>query len=283
VFALLRINIPWTKLLQCATVIIAVCLFAGVASAQDGATKFDQQSLKKLARYLLRPLVRVSPPSLTVKDRTLYYYPGNVLLSDTIPTSANTSVPSSQSDPLVLPLGDQLRIELLRQFIALPENSDFTFLGEPLNRAEAVVARSLADIDSHTGTRDALLTKLEARRLEVNEIIDKAVRDYAEQKQLNLYKSDRKALAASADVAFSSTPPGGIIYYLLEFQWKVATTAGKTPEWRLVAQTSPVTLNVGTYRIRVVWPAPGQPGGQKASEYTVEISNNGNFVLVPSP
>lgn len=257
-------------------------LVGGMSVAQEpDARQFDQASFRKLARYLLRPPVKISTPSFTVKDKTLYYFLGDVLLEDAIPTSASTSVPSSLADPISVPLKDQLRIELLRQYLSAPEQGYLAFLEKALKSADDEIAKALAEIKNHVGPRTDLLNKLDTHRVELEKALDNAIRDYAVQQKLNLYKIDRKVLAASVEVKFSSTPSGGVVSYVKEFDWRVATTRNETPPWRVAAQTNTIKLDAGAYRIQVRWPNPQQSGGKDLSEYTIDILSDGQLDIKP--
>ena len=265
-----------------AAVLPALILIGGLSAAQEpDARQFDQASLRKLARYMLRPPLKITPPSFKVKDNTLFYFLGDVLIEDTIPTSASSSVPSSLADPVSIPLKDQLRIELLRQYISAPEQGHLAFLEQALESAEDETAKALAEIKNHTGSRTALLDKLDAHRAEVERLFDKAIQVYAVRQKLNVYKVEGKELAVSVEVEFSSTPPGGVISYVKDFDWRVAAKKNESPPWRDAVQIGSMKLDAGTYRIRVRWPDPRQTGGKDASEYTIEILSDGHLDVKP--
>lgn len=253
-----------------------------VAQVPD-ARQFDQPSLKKLAGYLLRPPVKISSPSFTIKARTFYYFLGDVLLEDRLPTSASTFVPSSLGDPISIPLKDQLRIELLRQYLSAPEHADLAFLESALNSADEEIAKGLAEIKAHTGARTALLDNLDSHRADIEKGLDDAIRAYATRQRLNVFKTDRKVLSLSVEVSFSSTPSGGVISYVTDFDWRVATTKSppESPSWRDVVQTNAIKLDAGTYRIRVRWPNPKQTGDKNISEYVVDILSDGHLDIKP--
>lgn len=242
---------------------------------------FDQKALKKLSLCLLHPPIMKLEPSFSVKESTMYYYLGDVLLEDVIPTSAMTSVPTSNSDPLGIPLKDQLRIELLRQYISSPEYNYLTFLNGSLLEGEKTISQELVIIGSNSDSLDILLNRLDMQSADIRKTINEAVEQYALQKHLNLYQTTRKVLAATYDVTFLSTPPGAVVSYVSEFDWKAALKLPSPPPWRVVVQARAIQLNAGSYRIHIVWPHPLDTGGIEESEYTIDIVSDGILNLKP--
>ena len=261
-------------------VVALILLVAITLEVRATQNKFDQPQLSKLAAQILQDDVLVDRPSFKTKDGTLYYFLGEVILPDPIPVTQNESI--SSSDPIGIPLRSQARIELLKQYINKLGNNDWLFLMQQIQVAERVISPSLADIYSPNPPKH-LLDKLKRDAIKIDEIIDQGVQDYARQKQLNLYKTKRKVQAAEYKITFSSTPPGGIISYVLELPLKEAKRKGLDPPWRVAVQTDAIPLKAGTYWIHVQWPEPTQTGGITESEYPVEILANGNLDLKPIP
>jgi hypothetical protein len=229
----------------------------------------------------LRPPIRTSLPSFQIKESTLYYYLGDVLLEDVVPTSSTTSVPQTTSDPLGIVLKDQLRIELIRQHISLPENEHFSFLEPALEQSEMIVSRELETLKNSSGSMPVILAKLDTSSQEIGKVMDRSIQQYALEHQLNVFHVTRKTLGAAYEVVFRTTPPGGVISYVTEFDMKVALKAGSVPPWRVAAAKT--LLNAGSYRVHIVWVDFDGKKEKKESEYPIDISGNGELNLMYLP
>jgi hypothetical protein len=271
-------------LLSCFLVAASSCSHRiGRPASPAAAAQFDEQSLKKLSRYLLQPPVRTSLPSFQVKESTLYYYLGDVLLEDVVPTSSTTSVPRTTSDPLGIALKDQLRIELVRQHIASHKNEDLSFLEPALEQSETIVSRELETLKNSPGsTPEVLLAKLDAYSQEIGKTMDRAIQQYALERRLNVFHITRKSLAAATyEVVFRTTPPGGVVSYVTEFDMKVALKEDSVPPWRMAA--AKILLNAGSYRVHIVWADFNGKKEKKESEYPIDVSGNGELNLLYLP
>ena len=248
-----------------------VCL-PGQARAQSSG----QAVLRKLAQHLLQARrVNVEMPSFENKQGVLYYFLGDALVdASALPPSAQPA--DAITEGLILaPLEDQIRIELLRQFLASPQNGDWAFLKTQVQEAEKIVSQALAEIDANRDAQAVLERRLKEKRQLIDALFDQALRAHAAAKKLDLFKVKSRTLSASYRVSFQTEPQGGLIYYVDEFQWKVATSNAQTPNWLEWAHTDSRPLDAGTYRIKVVWPGPER--GE--TERTIEIVSNGSLTL----
>jgi hypothetical protein len=258
-------------------IMVATCLIIsshGVVRAQASS----QEVLRKLARYLLQTnLVRVEPPSFERTAGTLYYYLGDVILINTNPPANNSPTDSSGSDPILVLLEDQLRIEALRRYYSSPEHQTEAFIEPHLLEAERLISKALTEIDSHTGTREQLIKKLIEVWGSIEKTLDKAVNDFAVGKSLDTFKTQKKVLSASYRVSLTTDPQGGAIFYVDEFEWRTAKQNNVTPGWREWAQTGAAKMDAGAYRFKVVW--VDASNNRTESERTIDIISEGALVL----
>ena len=251
------------------------------SSARNVGMAVTTESIKRLARAVLSMPGTSMAPAFSIRKETLYYYLGEVVLPDALPVSGIVDHPIAGADPLRIPVRDRARIELLREGARRNIDSGLASLDLGLDRAENVIADELAMIEEHVGSRETLLDALDEKSSGIDAILDSRLREIASERHLNLYKTTRKALADIQEVTFVSLPPGGVISIVLDFDFRVALRAAKSPPWRLVSQTGKVSLPAGSYRVRVVWPV--NLTKPNVSECTIDIMTDGPLQLRPIP
>lgn len=146
-----------------------------------------------------------------------------------------------------------------------------------------IVSRELETLKNSLGsTPEVLLAKLDAYSQEIGKTMDRAIQQYALERRLNVFHITRKTLAAATyEVVFRTTPPGGVVSYVTEFDMKVALKEGSVPPWRVAAAKT--LLNAGSYRVHIVWADFNGKKEKKESEYPIDVSGNGELNLLYLP